>query len=112
MKFYQVLRNISRKETLSYTAIAEMLGRSSGYITTIVSRKTEPRTDNAATILEACGWQLVAIPKQDVPESAIIIDAADSSRTKKTLEEKAAKLERKAQELRKQAGTNSEELIG
>lgn len=112
MKFYQVMRSVSRKEQLSYTAIAELLGKSRGYITTVVSRKTEPRTDNAASMLDACGWVLAALPKDDVPESALVIDVASDTRTKKALEDKAAELERRARELRRKAGASDEELIG
>lgn len=96
MDVYDAVRAAAADMGLSLSQVSRSLGRPSNYIAAGASRGSVPRTDNAAAMLEACGWRLVAVPAADVPPSAIAIDppAADGEAERRALERRRDRLRR------------------
>ena len=95
MGFYDVLEDVANKTGESFYSIALKIGRGPSYISGGRSRGSVPSVDNAAAMLAACGWSLVAVPADDVPPSAIAIeppDAGDAER--RALERRRDRLRR------------------
>lgn len=70
------------------------MGRDRSYVSSNQARGSVPSVDNAAAMLAACGWSLVAVPSDAVPPDALVIAApgpsADAER--RALERKRARL--------------------
>ena len=64
------------------THIGPALGKAPNYVNNSSSRGSTPRCDTMAAMLSVCGYALCAIPREDIPESAIELDG-----TKKELGE-------------------------
>ena len=58
------------------THIGPALGKAPNYVNNSSSRGSTPRCDTMAAMLSVCGYALCAIPRGDVPESAIEIGEA------------------------------------
>lgn len=98
MKFIDLIYEVAKRADTPTTKLGLLIGKNRGYVAKMKSNKVDPSTANAARLLEACGWKLVAVPEDDVPESALVI-----SPTGTTDEDKAEALRRQAEQLRKQA---------
>ena len=95
MGFYDVLEKVADETGESFYSIALKIGRASSYVSSAAARGSVPSVDNAAAMLAACGWSLVAVPSGDVPPSALVIeppDAGDAER--RALERKRDRLRR------------------
>lgn len=98
MKFIDILYEVSKTTETPVTKIGLMIGAKRGYVSQMKRSGTDPSTANAAKLLAACGWKLVAIPSDMVPECAIEISPAPT-----TDEQRAEALRRQAEQLKKQA---------
>lgn len=76
MEFYQVIYKIASDNGLKIVDITDRLGRSKAYFASNRARGSLPKVDNAARILEACGYVLAAIPADKVPDEALVIDSS------------------------------------
>ena len=74
MQFYDAVYKIAGEKGISIENLSLSLGKSSRYIGRNKSRGSLPKVNNAAMILGALDYELVAMPKDEVPEDAIVID--------------------------------------
>lgn len=98
MKFIDLIYEVAKRSGTPTTAIGPAVGKSRVYVARMKTAGSDPSTANAARMLEACGWKLVALPDGNVPDEALIV-----SPTPTTDEDKAEALRRQAEQLRKQA---------
>jgi DNA-binding phage protein len=98
MKFIDMIYEVAKMSGMPTTKIGPAVGKNREYVSKIRSAGADPSTANAARMLEACGWKLVALPADKVPPEAMEI-----SPTPTTDDEKAEALRRQAEQLRKQA---------
>lgn len=98
MKFIDMIYEVAKRSGMPTTQVGPAIGKNREYVSKIRSAGADPSTANAARMLEACGWKLVAIPEDNVPDEALIV-----SPTPTTDEDKAEALRRQAEQLRKQA---------
>ena len=56
------------------THIGPAMGKATTYVATSSAKGTTPRADTLAAMLDVCGYVLAAVPADDVPPSAIVID--------------------------------------
>lgn len=98
MKFVDLLYEVAARSETPVTRIGLGIGTGREYVSRMKRNGTDPSTANAARMLEACGWKLVALPAGKVPPEALEV-----SPTTTTDEEKAEALRRQAEQLRKQA---------
>lgn len=61
------------------THIGPTSGKAPNYVNNSTSRESTPRCDTMAAMLNVCGYALVAVPREDVPETAIELDSTKSS---------------------------------
>ena len=74
MQFYDAVYRAAKISGLTMEQISHKLGKTASYITSSKARGSAPKVDNAAEILNACDFTLCAVPKDEVPEGAIVID--------------------------------------
>ena len=55
--------------------VAQLMGRSPSYISAAIARGSTPKADTLAAMLAPCGYVLAAMPRDDAPASALIIDS-------------------------------------
>ena len=65
MQADKVLREIIAREGLSPTRVSVEMGHARNYINTFYSTKRMPQVDTMAAILDACGYDLQAISRDD-----------------------------------------------
>jgi len=92
--FYDVLREVSAHSGVAITAIGPRIGRARSYATAAEARGSVPSVNNAAAMLAACGWSLCAVPSEDVPPSALVIDPPEQEEDaeRRALERRRARL--------------------
>ena len=74
MKFYDIVYALAQKNSTSIENLSLKLGRGPNYICGAKSRGSLPKVDNAAMIVDACGYTLCVVPSDNVPEDAITVD--------------------------------------
>jgi len=74
MQFYDAAYKIAGEKGISIENLSLSLGKTSRYVGSAKSRGSIPRIDNAAMILGAMDYVICAVPKDKVPEDAIVID--------------------------------------
>ncbi len=55
-------------------AVGRAIGKRDNYVSNYVSNGRTPSCPVAAAMLEPCGYTLCAVPNDDVPPSALVID--------------------------------------
>lgn len=60
------------------THIGPAMGKRPNYINVAIARGRSPQADTLAAMLKPCGYVLAAMPAEDVPPSALVIDPADT----------------------------------
>lgn len=97
MGFYDVLEEAADNAGMSLAAVGLAIGKNRNYVSGGRVRGSEPSTANAAAMLGACGWSLVAVPTGDVPPSALVIEPPDADpddAERRALERKRDRLRR------------------
>lgn len=51
------------------------MGKRDNYVSVLVNKDTTPKADTLAAMLEPCGYVLAAVPRDQVPAAALVIDA-------------------------------------
>ena len=59
------------------THIGRTMGKADSYVAVVANKGTDPSTANAAAMLAPCGYALAAVPVDDLPPSALVIDPAE-----------------------------------
>ena len=60
----------------SLRAASVAAGRTPTFLTGTLARGSSPTLDTAADFADACGYSLAFVPVDDVPPTALVIDAA------------------------------------
>lgn len=74
MNTKEVIENASQKAGKSYKTISNEINRSNNFLSNTLGRGSTPQADTLANVLDACGYKLAAIPADEVPASALVID--------------------------------------
>lgn len=74
MKAIDALKEALNSSGIPVTHIGLKLGRRPNYVSGIATRGSAPQADTLASMLSACGYVLAALPADQVPESALVID--------------------------------------
>ena len=74
MNAYDVIRETARRQGLALADIGRSLGKRDNYIASMRGRNIG--SSNLAAILAASGYALVAVPADEVPAGALVIDPA------------------------------------
>jgi hypothetical protein len=98
MNVISIIYEAAAHAGVSTSSIGPKLGKNRAYVARMKTAGSDPSTANAARMLEACGWKLVALPADEVPEGALEV-----SPTPTTEEDRSEALRRQAEQLRKQA---------
>lgn len=73
----EVIKAAAKNAGLSLRAVSTAMGKSANYIGATFSQKSTPKADTLASVLKPCGYKLAAIPENDLPDSALVIDPAE-----------------------------------
>jgi hypothetical protein len=108
LNFYDAVREVSIRTGISETEACEKIGKKKSYISSARLRGSVPQIDNASMIVDAFGWELVAIPKGSVLDDAIPITSErkqgsddDNRRQIAAMQRKLESLQRQSEELQK-----------
>lgn len=63
---------------VTYTSIADAMGKRPNYINVALNSGREPQAAIVASMLEPCGYKLAAIPSDSVPDDALVIDPKEN----------------------------------
>lgn len=74
MKAADTIRECSKRAGISFYRIALNLNKNSQYITSMISQNTNPQVNTLAKILNECGYDLVAVPEDEVTDDMLVID--------------------------------------
>lgn len=112
MNFYDAVREVSVLSGISENDACDKLGKNHSYISKARARGSMPQVDNAAMIMGAFGWELVAIPAGSAPDDAVPITSEkasggsddDNRRQIAAMQRKLESLQRQSEELQKRLG--------
>lgn len=110
MGFYDVLRKVADASGVSLSAIGVAMGKTRNYVNGGMSRGSEPKADNAAAMLAACGWRLMAVPLDAVGDAlaagalAVEPPAADGDADRRALERRRERLRRELEQTERLLG--------
>ena len=76
MKAIEAMKQAAAAAGVPNTHIGRAMGKAENYVAKIATRGSDPSTANAAAMLEPCGYALAAVPVDDLPASALVIDPA------------------------------------
>lgn len=74
MKAIDALKEALNSSGIPVTHIGLKLGRCPNCVSGIATRGSTSQADTLASMLSACGYVLAALPADQVPESALVID--------------------------------------
>ena len=74
MKAIDALKEALNSSGIPVTHIGLKPGRRPNYVSGIATRGSTPQADMLASMLSVCGYVLAALPADQVPESALMID--------------------------------------
>lgn len=77
MKAIDALKSAASSSDVPITHIGIKLGKKPNYISNVASRGSSPQCDTMAAMAAVCGYKLALIPADDVPATALIIDAPE-----------------------------------
>ena len=72
MNSYEVIKEAASARGLALADVGRALGKRDNYIASMRNRNIG--SNNLATILDACGYTLVAVPADDVPAGALVVE--------------------------------------
>lgn len=74
MNGYKAIKAAAAARGVSVRQVLLKSGKAESYISKAINRGSSPTTDTAAQLLGACGYVLAAVPAENVPSTAIVID--------------------------------------
>jgi len=77
MKTNELIKTACHNAGLSYIAASRAMGRNDNFIAATVNRNSVPKADTLAAMMDACGYVLAAVPADDVPGTALVIDPSE-----------------------------------
>ena len=75
MEAMEAVKTAAAAAGVPTTHIGPAMGKRSNYVSAIVSRGSTPQADTLAAMLAPCGYVLAAVPRDQVPAAALVIDA-------------------------------------
>ena len=76
MEVYEAIKHAADSAGMSLASVSKEVSNSANYISNAMARGSVPSTTNAARMLAACGWSLMAVPPNTEVPGAITIDPA------------------------------------
>ena len=76
MEPMQTIKDAAARSGTPITHIGIKLGKRPNYVNAAISKGSRPRVDVFAAMLEPCGYALAAVPVDDIPASALVVDPA------------------------------------
>lgn len=74
MDGYRAIKAAAAVRGVAVRQVLLKAGKAESYIAKAINRGSSPTTDTAAQLLSACDYVLAAVPAEDVPPTAIVID--------------------------------------
>ena len=74
MEPLDAVRNAVHNSGKSMRAVSSDMGRSAGFVSSMLTQGSIPGVDTMAAIGSACGYSLALVPPADLPPSAIVVD--------------------------------------
>lgn len=74
MNGYRAIKAAAAARGVSVRQVLLKAAKSESYIANAINRGSSPTTDTAAQLLAPCDYVLAAVPAEDVPPTAIVID--------------------------------------
>ena len=74
MDAYEVVRHAATRGGVSLAGIGRAMGKPGNYVSNGAARGSTPKADTLAAMLAPCGYVLAAMPRDDAPASALVID--------------------------------------
>lgn len=74
MEVYEAIKHAADSAGMSLASVSKEVSNSANYISNAMARGSVPSTTNAARMLAACGWSLMAVPPGSDAPGAIVID--------------------------------------
>lgn len=74
MNSYEAIEIAAANAGLSTNKVSRAIGKADSYISASKTRGSTPQANNLAAMLEVCGYKLAAIPSDDLPDTALVID--------------------------------------
>lgn len=74
MNSYNAIKEAALNKKISISSIGRAMGKPDNYVSNGASRGSNPQADTLAAMLEVCGYKLAAIPAEDLPDTALVID--------------------------------------
>ena len=75
MEALDVLRSVMEEAGKGGYELSRDMGRAPSYVGAALGRGSVPKADTLAAMLAPCGYVLAAVPADDVPAAALVIDA-------------------------------------
>lgn len=75
MDAMQAVKTAANNAGVPITHIGVSMGKARTYANTAISKGATPQADTLAKMLGVCGYALCAVPDDEIPEHAIVIDA-------------------------------------
>lgn len=77
MDSLEALKAAAAAAGVPVTHIGRAMGKRDNYVSNAATRGSTPKADTLARMLGVCGWALVAVPSDEIPAGALVIDAAE-----------------------------------
>lgn len=74
MRAIDAVKQAAASAGVPITHIGRALGKRDNYVSAIATRNSSPQCNTAAAMLAPCGYALAAVPVDDLPPSALVID--------------------------------------
>lgn len=71
MRAVDVVKLVSKRTNTPLMRISERMGKTPSYVSAAVSKGVDMHVSTFAEMLDACGYGLYAMPKDDAPEDAV-----------------------------------------
>lgn len=80
MNTQDLIRHAVSQADISMISASRAMEKNDNYFASVVARGSTPKADTLAAMLEVCGYKLAAIPHEDVPDTALVIDPPGGER--------------------------------
>lgn len=77
MEALEAVKGAAASSGTPVTHIGPAMGKRPNYINVAINRGRSPQADTLAAMLAPCGYKLAAVPADDLPASALVIDPAE-----------------------------------
>ena len=74
MNSMDALRAVAADAGVPITHIGRAMGKRDNYVSVAINKGTDPKAGTLAAMAEACGYALVLLPADDVPDGAVKVD--------------------------------------